>query len=74
MVAAGFEKPTVETLKEKYRFRVEPLFLANHWSGRLDAAQQKAIIDEVRRRFGHDRDSDKLFVEPEALLAIAKRR
>jgi len=72
MVAAGFEKPTVETLKEKYRFRVEQLFLADHWSGRLDAAQQKAVIDEVRRRFGHD--GDNLFVEPEALLAIAKRR
>jgi ubiquinone/menaquinone biosynthesis C-methylase UbiE len=74
MVAAGFEKPTIETLKEKYKFRVEQLFLANQWSRRLDAAQQKAIIDEVRHRFGHERDGDNLFVEPEALLAIAKRR
>ena len=74
MVAAGFETPTVESLKEKYTFKVEKLFDNNPWSSRLDATRQKAVIEEVRRRFGQNRDGEDLFIESEALLARAKRR
>lgn len=74
MVAAGFETPTVESLKEKYKFKVEKLFDSNPWSSRLDATRQKAVIEEVRRRFGRNRDGDDLFIVSEALLARAKRR
>ncbi len=73
MVAAGFEAPTVETLSQKYAFRIDQLFVGNPWSHRLDEAQQRAVLDEVRRRFGKDHDGEDLFIESEALLATAKR-
>jgi ubiquinone/menaquinone biosynthesis C-methylase UbiE len=74
MTAAGFEPPVVEVIRETHTFKVEQLFVGNPWSLRLDAAQQKAVSDEVRRRYGRDRDGDDLFVESEAVLAVAKRR
>lgn len=74
MMAADFEMPTLETLKEKYKFKAEQLFVGNPWSSRLDAAQQQAMIQEVRRRFEKNKDGEHQFIESEALLACAKRR
>lgn len=74
LVAAGFEMVTVEILKEKVTFKPEQLLVGHPLARRLDAAQQQAVIEEVRRRFGQNRAGEERFIESEALLARARRR
>ncbi len=74
MQDADFDTPKVEILTEKYRFKLEQIFQGNPWSHRLKPTQQHAILEEMQRRFGNNHDSGDLYVESEALLAVAKRR
>ncbi len=71
MIAAGFEKPTVETLTESYRFTVDRLFASKRWSQLLSPDQQQAVIAEARRRYGDSQEDSYLSAETDALLAIA---
>lgn len=71
---ADFDSPNVEVLTEQYHFKLEQIFLGNPWSQRLTPTQQQAVLAEVHHRFGQNRVGGDLYIESEALLAIAKRR
>ncbi|MEM8530472.1 MAG: class I SAM-dependent methyltransferase [Chloroflexota bacterium] len=71
---AGLDSPQGVVLTEQYRFKLEQIFQGNPWSQRLTPNQQQTVLEEVRRRFGKNRDGGNLYIESEALLATAKRR
>jgi SAM-dependent methyltransferase len=74
MAAAGFERPAVATLTERFRFDPAELFAANPWSQQLTADQQRRVIAAVRRKYAANRDGDRLFADTDALLAVARRQ
>jgi ubiquinone/menaquinone biosynthesis C-methylase UbiE len=75
MIAAGFEAPDIETMTHDYLLRMTNLDpetqfgLSEDWAT-LGPDDQKAVIDEVRRRAG---GSEVLPIPSTALIALATR-